>query len=307
MFRFFLCRLALQLYNLLVPLAVNRKRMHTIQIAGVPEHFNYPWQLGIESGKFADAGIDLRWANVPEGTGRLCEMLRNGETDAAVILTEGVIKDIIAGNDCSIVQVFVETPLLWGIHVAAGSPYNAVEDLIDRTVAISRFGSGSHLMAIVNAKQMGWPPESLKYEVVNTIEGASETLTKGQADYFMWERFMTKPLVDKGIFRHLEDCPTPWPSFVIAVRNNVLQQQQQVIDTVLGVINEISETIKERPTLEAELAECYGQKVEDISEWLSKTEWSQQKLTREAFEKVQHQLFDIGIIDRKTTFENATG
>lgn len=281
--------------------------MHVLKIAGVPEHFNYPWQLGIEAGKFENAGIDLKWTNVPEGTGRLCEMLRKAETDVAVILTEGIIKDIIAGNNCSIVQVFVETPLLWGIHVAAGSDYKAVADLKGHNVAISRFGSGSHLMAIVNAKQMGWPTDELSYKVVNTIEGAVEALTEGSADYFMWERFMTKPLVDKGIFRHLEDCPTPWPSFVITVRNGILSKNPEVIKNLLSVINEITKNIKERPTLEEELAARYGQKTDDISEWLSKTEWSQEILNEEMFEKVQHQLFDIGIIDRKTTFENATG
>jgi hypothetical protein len=45
-------------------------------------------------------------------------MLRDGETDIAVILTEGIVKDIVAGNPSKIVQVYVESPLIWGIHVA---------------------------------------------------------------------------------------------------------------------------------------------------------------------------------------------
>jgi hypothetical protein len=28
----------------------------------------------------------------------MCQMLRDGETDIAVILTEGIVKDIVAGN-----------------------------------------------------------------------------------------------------------------------------------------------------------------------------------------------------------------
>ena len=34
----------------------------------------------------------------------------------------------------------------------------------------------------------------------------------------MWEKFTTKPLVDTNTFRHIGDCPSPWPCFVIAVR-----------------------------------------------------------------------------------------
>jgi hypothetical protein len=38
----------------------------------------------------------------------------------------------------------VQSPLIWGIHVAANSKYKTVSDLEDTAVAISRQGSGSH-------------------------------------------------------------------------------------------------------------------------------------------------------------------
>lgn len=281
--------------------------MQTLRIAGVPEHFNLPWRMAIEEGEFNEHGIELQWTDVPEGTGKLCQMLRDGSTDIAVILTEGIIKDIVAGNNSKIVQVYVATPLLWGVHVAAGSIYKTLADLKEKKVAISRYGSGSHLMAIVNAKQMGWPANDLQFEVVNTIDGAVEALTKGTADYFMWERFMTKPLVDKGIFRRLEDCPTPWPSFVIAVSNRVLAENPDGIGTVLDIINNKTRHFKEIEGIELLLAERFNQKPEDILEWLQITDWSQEKIGREAFEKVQYQLFDIGLIETQAAFENATG
>lgn len=191
--------------------------MKKVRIAGVPEHFNLPWHLSIEKNIFRNNDIDAKWTDVPEGTGKLCQMLRNNETDIAVILTEGIIKDIAAGNNSKIVQVYVQSPLIWGIHVAAGSDYNTINDLQEGKVAISRYGSGSHLMAIVNAKNEDWDTNKLQFEIINTLDGAIEGLTEGKADYFMWERFMTKPIVDKGIFRRVGDCPTPWPCFVIAI------------------------------------------------------------------------------------------
>ena len=174
--------------------------MTTLKIAGVPEHFNLPWHLCLEHGEFAASNIDLQWTDVPEGTGKLCQMLRSGETDIAVILTEGIVKDIVGGNPSKIVQVYVESPLLWGIHVAANSKFKTIPDLQDAKVAISRIGSGSQLMAYVNAEQNGWKTSDLQFEIVNTIDGAVESLTAGKSDYFMWEHFMTKPLVDQGIF-----------------------------------------------------------------------------------------------------------
>lgn len=276
--------------------------MKTIKIAGVPEHFNLPWHLAIKDKKFAAAGINLEWTDVPEGTGKMCQMLRDGTTDIAVILTEGIVKDIVQGNPSKIVQVYVESPLIWGIHVAAQSAYKTIADLENKKVAISRYGSGSQLMAYVNGANQGWETNTLQFEIVNTIDGAVTALTNGTADYFMWERFMTKPLVDQGIFRRIADCPTPWPCFVIAVRDEVFLHQSEQVSVILNIINAVTADFKKIPDIEMELSQKYNQKIEDIREWLSLTEWSQKQLTEEVLNKVQNQLFELAVINKKGTF-----
>ena len=283
--------------------------MKPIKIAGVPEHFNLPWHLSIENGDFEKENIDLQWTDVPEGTGKMCQMLRDSETDIAVILTEGIVKDIVAGNPSKIVQVYVESPLIWGIHVAAKSNYKTLADLANTKVAISRLGSGSQLMAYVNADNQsrlnsGWKTDNLRFEIVNTIDGAVEALTNGTADYFMWERFMTKPLVDKGIFRRIADCPTPWPCFVIAVRDEILEKQPAIISKILKIINQTTQEFKDIPSIDKTLASNYNQKIEDIQEWLSLTQWSQKALSEKMLNKVQNQLFQLKIIDKIGTFED---
>ncbi|MFV5696423.1 substrate-binding domain-containing protein [Flavobacterium sp. LB3P122] len=278
--------------------------MTTIKIAGVPEHFNLPWHLSIENGDFEKENIDLQWTDVPEGTGKMCQMLRDGETDIAVILTEGIVKDIVAGNPSKIVQVYVESPLIWGIHVAANSNFKTLADLQNTKVAISRLGSGSQLMAYVNADNQGWKTDNLQFEIVNTIDGAVEALTIGTADYFMWERFMTKPLVDKGIFRRVADCPTPWPCFVIGVRDEILEKQPDIISNILKIINQTTIEFKDIPSIDKTLASNYSQKIEDIEEWLSITQWSQKPLLEKMLNKVQNQLLQLKIIDKKGTFED---
>ena len=276
--------------------------MKTVKIVGVPEHFNLPWQLCIENGEFEAENIDLQWKNIPEGTGKMCQMLRDGEADIAVILTEGIIKDIVAGNPSKIVQIYVQSPLIWGIHVAAKSDYQTIKDLKNKKVAISRLGSGSQLMAYVNAHEQGWKTDDLEFEIINTIDGAVEALTNGTADYFMWERFMTKPLVDQGIFRRISDCPTPWPSFVITVRDEFLKKNPKIVEKILEIINSTTHDFTQIPDIDKTLADIFNQKLEDIQEWLKLTQWSQKNLTEKAFIKIQNQLFDLGIIDKKSTF-----
>lgn len=276
--------------------------MKTIRIIGVPEHFNLPWHIAIENGSFIKNGINLQWKDIPEGTGKMCQMLRDKETDIAVILTEGILKDCTIGNDSSIIQVFVESPLIWGIHVSAKSDYNSISDLKDKKIAISRMGSGSHLMSIINAENQKWDTHNLQFEVVNTIEGAEEALTIGKADYFMWEHFMTKPFVDKGIFRRVGDCPTPWPCFVIAVRNDFLKNNKKLMQLLLSTINRTTLEFKDIPMIDKILATRYNLKLEDILQWLKQTNWSQKNLDENTFVSIQNRLFDLKIIDKKIAY-----
>ena len=276
--------------------------MKTIRIAGVPEHFNLPWHLCIEGGEFEEMGIDLQWTDVPEGTGKMCQMLRNEETDIAIILTEGIVKDIVEGNDSRIVQVYVESPLIWGIHVDNKASFSSVSDLKNAKVAVSRMGSGSHLMAVVNAERQNWDTKQLEFEIVNNVDGAIEALSSGKADYFMWEKFTTKPLVDNGTFKRIAECPTPWPCFVIAVRDKFLKENEAIIEQILDIINTTTEEFKYIPSIDRNLATRYDQKIEDIQEWLSKTQWSQKQLDEKTFNTVQNQLFKLNLIKNKLDY-----
>ena len=276
--------------------------MKTIKIAGVPEHFNLPWHLSLDNNEFKDVGIELQWIDVSEGTGKMCQMLREGTTDIAIILTEGIVKDIVAGNPSKIVQVYVESPLIWGIHVDAKSNFKSIADIENKKAAISRLGSGSHLMAIVNAQNQGWAVDSLKFEIVNTIDGAVKSLTSQKSDYFMWEQFMTKPLVDQGVFRRIAECPTPWPCFVIAVRDEILKKYPNTVSQILEIINLKTQSFKQISNIETIIAEKYHLNSKDVNLWLTLTQWSQSHLSEEMLNKIQNQLVTLKIIDKKVTF-----
>ena len=277
--------------------------MKKLRIAGVPEHFNLPWHMAIKEGAFEERGIDLLWTEVPEGTGKMCQMLENRETDLAIILTEGIVKSIVAGNPVKIIQEFIATPLLWGIHVGADSMYKSLSDLKNTKAAISRYGSGSHLMAYINAQKEGWDTETLQFEVIDNLDGAIKALTEGTADYFMWEHFTTKPLVDNGKFRRLGDCPTPWPCFVIAATDDFITNEPGILKHILETINTYTAEFKQIPSIDKTLANRYGQRLEDIQEWLSLTHWSQKQISVKDIENVQLRLNQLKLIDKVLPIE----
>jgi len=273
--------------------------MKKVKIIGVPEHFNLPWHMAMEENAFRERGIDLEWSDIPEGTGKMAQMLANDETDLAIILTEGIVKSITEGNPAKIAQEFISSPLLWGIHVAADTAYTQISDLEHTKAAISRFGSGSHLMAYVLAKNENWNTDTLKFEVIHNLEGAIDALTHKTADYFMWERFTTKPQVDKGIFRRIADCPTPWPCFVIAATDKFISANKNSLQHILEVINLYTEEFKSIPSIDKTLSNAYDQKLEDIQEWLTRTQWSQSKMSVTTLQKIQKTLLDLKLIEHQ--------
>ena len=245
-----------------------------MNVGGVPEHFNLPWQLAIQNGSFAEKGITINWKAYPGGTGAMCSDLRSGALDVAVLLTEGIVADIVKGNPSTIIQTYVKSSLMWGIHVVKSSAIYEVSQLKGKKYAISRFGSGSHLMAFVDAKLRGWTLTEDQFVVVNNMEGAREALKNGKADVFMWEKFMTKPLVDGGEFRRVDVRNTPWPCFVIAVRNEVLEKFPQEVKKLQEVINKSALDFMRNKGAISMVSEGFNLSLDDAHEWFSATEWA---------------------------------
>ena len=183
--------------------------MKRFKIGGVPEHFNLPWRNAIEEGAFQSLGLELHWSDMTGGTGQMIKGLQAGSIDIAVLLTEGITRAILQGLDAKILNVYVASPLCWGLHVPVDQSIKEVRDLDGKTFAISREGSGSHLMAYVKARQEKWNLDELKFNVVGDVYGGIWALNNGEAQGFLWEKFTTSPFVDQGKCRLLDEVLTP--------------------------------------------------------------------------------------------------
>lgn len=265
--------------------------MIPVRMGGVPEHFNLPWRLAIEEGFFAARGIALEWTDYPGGTGAMNKALRDGELDLATILTEGIVADIINGNPSQLLKIYVQTPLNWGIFVAQSSAFQTVDDLKKARFAVSRMGSGSHLMAYVNALQLGWNPTDLSMVILNNLDGMRRGLRDKEADAFMWEKVMTQPYVASGELRRVGLCPTPWPGFVLVARNEIIENQPDTLRRICDGFNEFVATFKTRPNLDHTIAQRYSLPLADVQQWLAETEWSTNNtIHRAMLENVMHTL-----------------
>jgi sulfonate transport system substrate-binding protein len=275
-----------------------------IKIGGVPEHFNYPWKLAIENGSFSNIGLDVEWEDIGGGTGAMNAKLRSGELDLAVVLTEGIIADIINGNPSMIAQKYIKSPLIWGIHTGANSTVTSETSFADLKFAISRPGSGSHLMASVEAKNRNIMLRPEQFVEVGHIDGAIEALNSGKADILLWEKFTTKPLVDARQLKHIGDTVTPWPCFMIAARQELLVKHPNMVWNLLWIVRKQCRHFMNDENAEQLISDNYGLSLLDATTWFNKTEWEQDVfISKKMLNNVVNTLYETGIIDTKINSE----
>lgn len=245
-----------------------------IKVGGVPEHFNLPWHQAIEENAFRDIAVDVNFCSFLGGTGAMARALSDRKIDLAIMLTEGCLVECFSDTNIRMVKSFVLSPLIWGIHVKADSEIIEVDQIRDQRYAISRFGSGSHLMAIVDAAERNWPIDNMNFIQVNDLSGARESLACGQSDVFFWERFTTHPYVELGEFRRLGVRSALWPAFVVAGHAEFLQSHSDLVRAVLSVINQYCKQLMSSTNAIDLFSKRYGLAPEQVAQWFSLTTWS---------------------------------
>lgn len=281
--------------------------MHQIKIGGVPEHFNLPWQLSIEEGVFSRNNLNVNWKDYPGGTGAMMADLENGSLDLAVVLTEGAVNAISKDNPSVIVGAFIKSPLIWGIHVPAKSSIQSINEIQGKTYAISRYGSGSHLMAFIDVRSRNWNPEDLKFQEVKDIQGARNSFEHGNAQVFMWEKFMTKPLVDSGEFRLVGQRPTPWPCFVMVASKAFINDHSDQLKKIQELIYSRCKNFQENKTSAQLVAERFNLKLKDAAEWFSKTQWADKPFLQGSdLKNIIENLYELGLLNKKLKPEDLT-
>jgi ABC-type nitrate/sulfonate/bicarbonate transport system substrate-binding protein len=252
---------------------MNADTKTTLRIGGVPEHFNLPWHLAIEAGTTARCGMTVEWHEYSTGTGAMLADLADGQLDLAVLLTEGAALGLARGLPVQAISLYTTSPLIWGVHVKPESAYRSLNELRQARFAISRPGSGSHLMSLALALEQGWPAEKLQFETVDNLPGAIAAFREGRADAFLWEHFTTQPQVDAGVFRRIGDFVSPWPAWVVCAAAASWQQNAAAIRTLLEIVAATAGSLAGDPNRAELISRRYGLREAEVRQWLEQTTW----------------------------------
>ncbi|CAF0870934.1 unnamed protein product [Rotaria sp. Silwood1] len=250
---------------------IDNNNLPTIRVAGVPEHFNEPWKIGLEENLFKNQGINIEWYSVKEGTGSMINKLKSNEVDVIVALTEGLINDIANGSDIRLLGTYVQSPLVWSVSTGANSIYNSIEDLKGEKFGISRYQSGSHLMSCVLANQYGWKQSDIQFIINNNFDNLRKSVNDNTTAAFIWEYFMQKPYYDKGEIRRIGQIITPWPCFMIASTTNFISKHLQNIEKMFMALEKACSLFRTNSINSIKrISINYGLNEEDAQAWFNK-------------------------------------
>lgn len=249
--------------------------MKEIRIGGVPEHFNLPWITWLELHGNSFENWQFSWQDMPGGSGAMVEALKQNELDAALVLTEAVVHALNNGIALHPRSLYVASPLLWGIFSGAQNPITDLNSFKNKKIAISRMGSGSHLMAQVDAYIRGQEIDPDQWVIVQNLDGALTSLEQGHTDLFFWEKWMTKPFVDAGRLKMLDVRPTPWPCFVLVLSEKAKKSGiwENVLSRALGEVFQVAKDLKTDENTIKKLSSKYHLKEEDAATWISHVKW----------------------------------
>lgn len=276
-----------------------------IRIGGVPEHFNLPIHLGIERGEFRKENIQIEWKTYKGGTGEMNAALRNDDCDLCIVLTEGIISDIIKGNPSKIISGYVKTPLIWGIYTGIEDSLHTEKSIFDQNIAISRPGSGSHLMPIVHALDKGETINDERFTVIKNIEGAIKSLNSGKSQIFYWEKYTTKPYIENHQLRQIGEFISPWPCFLIAATENIILNEPELVDRVLRTIHQLCNDFMNDDDAIDLISDKFNLKKVDAQHWFHSTEWNINSwVSDKMLTSVLFTLQEAGIVPAASSTQN---
>lgn len=271
--------------------------MHTLRVGGVTEHFNLPWNLACEQNVFTKAGVEVVWEFFPGGTGAMTAALKNGELDVAILLTEGYIAAVANGLDALIIKEYITSPLGWGIFTASSNAINSIYDPRPKKYAISKKGSGSHLMALIHAEQRGETVADDDLIEVRSLDGALQALTEHRADVFYWEKYTTKPYVNDKQLKLIGEFSAPWSSFLMVASKSCYQIKNNALQQLNATVNEQAKLFISSSDSVSLLMQRFNMSENDAETWLKSTVWNTTNTIRKSsLLNAANALYHAGII-----------
>ena len=95
-----------------------------------------------------------------------------------------------------------------------------------------------------------------------------------QAQAFLWEKYTTHPFTEQQKCRYIDEVVTPWPCFVIAVREEVLEKYPALLKEMCYIVNQKAKEVKLDEDSVEVISWRYNLRSGQVANWLIETDWN---------------------------------
>jgi hypothetical protein len=143
----------------------------------------------------------------------------------------------------------------------------------DTKIAISRKGSGSHLMPMIHAQQEGFRLADEQFKVIHHLDDGIEALSK-DCDYFYWEKWMTLPFVQQGKVKKVGEFSAPWSGFLVVARQACIEQYGKELQQIISIIQKQVKLFIEDPLSPKNIERKFHLDIEEAAHWIAEQRWN---------------------------------
>lgn len=234
--------------------------------------------------------------------------LENGDVDVAIALTEGLVAaKLKEKSNFKIIGTYVDSPLCWAsVAKFDNDSISSLKDLKNKIFGISRYGSGSHIMSYILADNQGWDSKNeIKFKVGGGLEQLLTDIEQGESDTFMWEKYMLRPAVSSERVKYIGETVTPWPCFMIAMREDFLEKNRDNAKKLLQCIQKsTNDFMKDKKNALIRIQNYCSLNNEDSNHWFNSVKFSEDSsISRSSLEKTVTTLLKTGVLEKEDNIE----
>ena len=197
----------------------------------------------------------------------------------------------------------------WAISTSPSrEDLKSIDDLKNTRVGVSRIGSGSYVMSFVLAEQQGWLnyasgkkcPAPFTFHPLQNFEKLRNGVNDKTVDFFMWEHFTSKKYYDSGEIKRIGEIYTPWPSWMIVMRDHCAAYEDGSLDTMFEKLDQGVKYFEENPEESVKyISTELDYSEEDARAWLKTVKFTSGTAgtDHEVLDKVCDLLKQAGVVD----------
>jgi sulfonate transport system substrate-binding protein len=165
-------------------------------------------------------------------------------------------------------------------------------------------------MSYLLCNKNGFDVSEIDFVTIGGIDNLVESLENEECDIFLWEKFMLKQYVNLNKLEYVETIDTPWPCFMVACRNDVLEENEEGVRGVLKGLFESSKLFKKEREKSIKMIEekCHLSN-EDSEKWFDNVEFSKDGVIDvDVMKNAIDILNQVNVIQKEyKSFENFNG